>query len=81
MPETKAEITIKGCTDHGWFERRIFGWAWWWQAYIPFGSQRSGFARTKEKARAKAEAAARDLAAKENAPYERYKYEVTDADA
>ncbi|GHA01160.1 hypothetical protein ACFOOM_12365 [Streptomyces echinoruber] len=80
MADVKAEIMIRECADHSWFDRCVMGEAWWWQAYIPHRGQRSGFARTKEKARVKAEAPARDLAGAER-PFERYTYEVTDADA
>lgn len=79
-PTAKALISVRECADHGWFDRRVMGWAWWWQTSILFSSQASGFARTKEKARAKAEAAARDLALKDK-PFERYTYEVSDAES
>lgn len=81
MTEIKAEITVRECRDHGWFDRHIMGWAWWWTAYIPYGSSRQGFARSRAKAMAKAEAAAREMAWQESAPYERYRHGVTDADA
>ncbi|MFJ2477083.1 hypothetical protein ACIOWI_29610 [Streptomyces sp. NPDC087659] len=81
MPESKAEISVRECRDHGWFDRRILGWAWWWSANIPYGDSRTGFARTRAKAKAKAEAAVRTMAWQDNAPYERYRYGVTDADA
>lgn len=73
-----AEITLKECTDHSWIERRVLGWQWWWTTTVRFSSTQAGFARTREKAQAKAEAAARRLTANENAPYERYSYEVSD---
>ncbi|MFJ4828424.1 hypothetical protein ACIP79_00560 [Streptomyces sp. NPDC088747] len=75
-----AEITLKECTDYNWFERRILGWHWWWSAYIPYGDSCAGFARTRDKARARAEKAARRLAWLESTPYERYQYEVKPGD-
>lgn len=81
MPETKVEIRFHQCHDLSWFNRHVRGWAWWWDTSIPYVGARQGFARTREKARAKAEAAARKLTGKGNVPYERYTYEVTDGDA
>ncbi|MFD4343441.1 hypothetical protein ACFWQ6_00925 [Streptomyces coelicoflavus] len=80
MAEVKAEIIVVDCPDHNWFDRRVLGWAWWWHAYLPSGSS-SGFARTPQKATAKAEAAARRLAGRAAAASLRYKYEVPDAEA
>lgn len=70
-----ADITLKECTEDHSFERWLFG-AWWWQATIGLTASRSGFARTREKAQAKAEKAARKLAAVRRTEYEKYRYEV-----
>ena len=59
----KAKITIRECTDHGLVERVICG-RWWWMTYVPDHGIRTGFARTGQRAQAKAEKAARELAAK-----------------
>lgn len=72
---TDAEITLRECTNDSRLERLLFG-TWWWHATVGNGS-RSGFARSREKAQAKAEAAARKLATEEHAPFERYQYEVS----
>ncbi|MEU7403826.1 hypothetical protein [Streptomyces sp. NPDC044948] len=78
MAEVEAQIIVVDCYDYNWFERRVLGWEWWWHVYTPNGS-RSGFARTPEKAIAKAEAAARKVVARETAATLRYTYEVPDA--
>lgn len=79
----EAEITLKECRNHTWFDRHILGWAWWWNAYIRDGlasTNQAGFARTREKAQAKAEAAARELAVKKVSPFERYSYDPEASD-
>ncbi|MFC7906440.1 hypothetical protein [Streptomyces nigra] len=59
----QAKITVKECADHNVVERKILGWAWFWQAFVPGHGLEAGFTRTRAKARARAEAAARKLAA------------------
>lgn len=57
-----ARIRIVENTDAGLTER-LLRWRWWWQVYIPDHGIRSGFASTRDRAQAKAEKAARRLAA------------------
>ncbi|KMS69798.1 hypothetical protein ACH49_26025 [Streptomyces leeuwenhoekii] len=59
----QAHITITECVTHNAFERNVIGWRWWWQTVVLGRGVRSGFTRTEEKARARAEEAARKLAA------------------
>lgn len=68
----EAEITIKECADYNVVERRILGWAWFWMAFVPGHGMKAGFARTQPKAYARAEAAARKLAAAPSTPVETY---------
>jgi hypothetical protein len=65
---TIVERTNKDLTD--W----ISGWHWFWMATLPGRGTRSGFARTKEKAKQRAEQAAREIAELPEGSIEHYEY-------
>lgn len=65
---TVAERTDKDLTD------RLSGWHWFWMTVLPGRGTRSGFARTREKAKQRAEQAAREMAALPEESVERYEY-------
>lgn len=72
----QANITITECTTHNAFDRNVLGWRWWWQAHVWGRGLCSGFARTEEKARARAEKAAQKLAGGRREFPQRYTVEV-----
>jgi hypothetical protein len=58
------KVTIRECSDHGWVDRNVFGWKWWW-VVRPEGwlvGSEHGFARTEGEARLKAASAANKIA-------------------
>lgn len=66
-----ARIIVMECADENRLERFLFG-GWFWQARIPGKGVRHGSAWTEARARAKAEAAARKLAATNSGKFEQY---------
>lgn len=74
MPEElTARITIAERTGRDLLDR-LSGWNWFWMVTVPGRGVRSGMVRTREKAKQRAEQAARDLLEQPEENVERYEY-------
>ncbi|MET8766349.1 hypothetical protein [Streptomyces sp. NPDC004658] len=69
-----ARITITERTGKDLIDR-LSGWHWFWMVVVPGHGARSGMARTRGKAKQRAELAARELLAQSEESVERYTYE------
>ncbi|MGW5852113.1 hypothetical protein ACWFQ8_29905 [Streptomyces sp. NPDC055254] len=59
------EVVITITRESSWF----IPWRYGWEARVPYGDRRDGFASTERRARAKAERTARRLLTKDVASY------------